>query len=66
MSSSEINLEEVRSNLKEVQSFKLALTKCQVPGDQVVTISRLQFHLEDVIKQLSGLLEQDNIKIRSK
>jgi flagellar biosynthesis chaperone FliJ len=57
MSKEKVDLEQVRNNLSEVMDFKKALSQCQVPGNQVVTISKLQLHLEDVIKQLSEILQ---------
>lgn len=55
----ETELNQVRDNLKEMNSFRAALASCQVPGTQVHIISNLDNHLKDVIRQLSDILNSE-------
>ena len=57
-----IDLEQVRKNLSEMQAYLAALDKCQVPGHLVSTIHNLRAHIEDVTKQLQEMLSAHAVK----
>jgi len=58
MSNEDLDLEQVRTHLAEMNSFLAAIAKCQVPGAAVPDVNNLIQHIKEVIVQLNSMLLQ--------